>query len=66
MRVAEQFRNQKIGEEILKNLMDWLSSNNVEEIQIHAGEQAVPFYTRQGFRPAKAINMWWMKDEQQK
>jgi len=52
--VAEEFRNKKIGDSLMRAALDWFDKNGATSksiVVIHGNESAHSFYARYGFLP---------------
>lgn len=67
--VLKEYRNQHIGHLLLKTAQDEISKLGVNEIIVHAQQQAEHFYTKLGYKPFGEIDYdegcphIWMKKE---
>ena len=68
MAVAESFRNQGIGSQILQNMEEKLAEQGAKEVILKAREKAVSFYEKNGYRIFKdgdvlfgEIAHFWMR-----
>ncbi|MFT9497625.1 GNAT family N-acetyltransferase [Anaerosolibacter sp.] len=50
-----EYRNQGIGEQLLKKVKEWAIENNIESLFVWPSEKAVSFYERQGFKAENDI-----------
>ena len=50
MAVLAQFRNQGLGKQILKKLIDLAQSQKTDSIVLHSQVTAIPFYEKHGFQ----------------
>jgi predicted GNAT family N-acyltransferase len=49
MAVLRAFRNQGVGSQLLKAMINFARGNGFKRLQLHAQVRAIPFYTRHGF-----------------
>lgn len=52
--VAEEFRNKKIGDSLMRAALEWLDDNGAKSktvVVVHGNEAAYGFYARYGFLP---------------
>ena len=55
MAVLTEYRNQGIGQELLRFVIRTAAEKNIDEVYLHAQVSAIPFYEKQGFSTAGEI-----------
>jgi len=50
---APEHRGQKLGDQIMRILMDWFIEQGITRVQLNATVKAIPFYERFGFELAE-------------
>lgn len=55
MAVLTEYRNQGIGQELLRFVIRTAAEKNIDEVYLHAQVSAIPFYEKQGFKTVGEI-----------
>ena len=55
MAVLAEYRNQGIGQELLRLVIRTAAEKNINDVYLHAQVSAIPFYEKQGFTPVGEI-----------
>ena len=59
---APEHRGQKLGDQIMRIVMDWFVGQGITRVQLNATHKAMPFYERFGFELAQERpQMQWVK-----
>ena len=55
MAVLTEYRNQGIGQQLLRFVIRTAAEKNIDNVYLHAQVSAIPFYEKQGFTPVGEI-----------
>jgi GNAT superfamily N-acetyltransferase len=55
--VLEQFRNEGVGDALMRALADWSFANGAEHLRLAPSPRSWPFYTRLGFTDGSVVEL---------